>query len=364
LSWNIRIARVRGIPITLHWTFLLFLLAYGVLGYADGGTGAALLSVVVFCLVFGFVVLHELAHSVVAQGFGLKVRGILLLPIGGIASLERMPEEPRKEAAIAVAGPAFNIVVAVALFAFMGMHPGITFDYLKVEANPSIFAKGIVILFQVNFMLGVFNLVPAFPMDGGRLLRAALGAFGVPFVRATRTAVTVGWAFFILFGIVSLYTRNPMLTFIALILAMGGSTEYAAVRARSGLLHLSATHLLPQDPLGVEPTTPLGALLPYLVGGGQRDFPVIKGGRVAGMVCSADLARHLASPGGPDLPAGRVMRPPVLVSATDTLADIQHRLESDGCQVACIIRNGRLAGMVSLEGLARLSAILESGARG
>ena len=360
MRWSPRLVTIRGIPITLHWSFLLFLLAYGVLGYMEGGSRAAAFSVAIFLLDFAFVALHELAHSVVAQRFGLRVRGIILLPIGGVASLERMPEEPRKEAAIAVAGPAFNLAVAGALFGFIVWHPGITFDIMKVEANPGAFAKGIVLLFQVNFMLGAFNLVPAFPMDGGRIFRAILGGFGVPFVKATGWAVNLGRFFFIVFAILGVL-YNPMLLFIAAILALGGGSEYAAIRTRSGLAHLSAAHLLPQRPLGVEPSTPLGALVPYLVTGEQKHFPVVRNDRVVGMLCGPDVARHLATPDGPALPAERLMRPPVLVSADDSLADVQHRLESASCPVACIISGGRLAGLISLEGLARLSALIRSG---
>ena len=360
MKWNVRLVTIRGIPINLHWSFLLFLLVYGVLGYMEGGSTAAALSVAFFCMVFVFVALHELAHSVVAQRYGLRVRGILLLPIGGIASLERMPEEPRKEAAIAVAGPAFNLVVAGILFAFITWHPGITFDIVKLEANPTPFAKGIVLLFQVNFMLGAFNLIPAFPMDGGRIFRAILGASGMSFMKATGTAVALGRVFFLLFAILGIM-YNPMLLFIAAILALGGGSEYSAVRTRSGLAHLAASHLLPQQPLGVEPSTHLGALVPYLVEGAQKHFPVVHNERVIGMLCGPDVAHYLAAPGGPDLSADRVMRPPILVSANDSLAEIQRRLESQSCPVACIISGGRLAGIVSLDGLARLSSLIGSG---
>ena len=360
MRWSPRIVTIRGIPITLHWSFLLFLLVYGVLGYMGGGSTEAALSVAFFLMVFVFVALHELAHSVVAQRYGLKVRGILLLPIGGIASLERMPEEPRKEAAIAVAGPAFNIAVAAVIFAFISWHPGITFDVVKIDANPTAFDKGIVLVFQVNFMLGVFKLIPAFPMDGGRIFRAILGATGMPFMKATGTAVALGRVFFVLFAILGIM-YNPMLLFIAAILAIGGGSEYAAVRTRSGLAHLLASHLLPQQPLGVEPSTPLGALVPYLVAGEQKHFPVVYNERVVGVLCGPDVARHLASPEGPRLPADRVMRAALLVSAGDSLADIQRRLESASCPVACIISGGRLAGLVSLEGLARLSSMIGAG---
>ncbi len=354
---TIPLTTVLGIPIRMHWTFLAFcpILVWLV----SSSYGQTLLwGAILYGLVFACVALHELAHSVVAQRYGLKVREIVLLPIGGIASMERIPEEPGREAAIAIAGPAFNIVAATILLMFMWWIPGITFDPIEIWNNQHPFTRGTVMIFQINAIMALFNLLPAFPMDGGRLFRAFLVAAKMPYVRATSTAVLVSKGFLILFLLLGF--RMPILWFIAFFLYFGATAEEQAVKSRSNLKQLKVRDLLPQKPAGVEPETPLGEIIPLLLPPtSQRHFPVLKRGRLLGVLCHQDLARALKRDGGNDALASTVMRPPLAVSPDESLAEVQQRLEERGLPAACILRNGKLVGLVSQDVLRRLSSLLD-----
>ena len=227
------------------------------------GVEGALWGLVFFCLIFACVVLHELSHSLVAQHYGLNVREIVLLPVGGVASLERFPEEAGKEAAITIAGPLFNVVVAAILFVFMWWFPGIMFDPIDLWNNEGGFAKGLVALFQVNVFMALFNLIPAFPMDGGRLFRAFLVAVKIPYARATSIAANVSKVFLFLFLIIGVL-KNPWFLLIALILYAGATGEEAAVRFRSSLKGLGRARPA-QAPMIISPEDVLGDVIGHVL---------------------------------------------------------------------------------------------------
>lgn len=364
MRWSMLVARVFGIPLRLHFTLLVvFPLFVWALATQFGQTltwGAAF-----YLALFACVTLHELAHCKVAQWYGVRVREIVLLPFGGIASLERIPEEPRKEAAIAIAGPAFNILLAIALYAFMVWVPHIMFidplsDPRAVFDNPTPFTQFVASAFLANVMLVVFNLLPAFPTDGGRLLRALLVALRTPYLKATAAAVVVSKLFLGLFVILAFVVPNYWLLLIAAVLYIGATGEERAVRTREGLKQLRAGHLLPQRPVGITPDTSLGQVVPLLLADSQLHFPVLERGRLLGVLSHQDLTRAIKREGGSDIPAAAVMRPPVVVSPADSLADIQRHMEERGVSVACILRHGRFAGLVSQDGLKRLLAILDA----
>jgi len=366
---SIRLVTIRGIAIRLHWSFLaLLVLVFGyyvangfMAGSPSAGLRRGLLSLLFITLLFSLVVLHELAHSFVAQRFGMTVREIILLPIGGMALMERIPEEPGKEAAIAVAGPAFNAVVAGLLFLFIWWLPGVVFYPFDLELNQTAFTWGTVALFQINLMLFLFNLLPAFPMDGGRLLRAALVKYGLPYARATSRAVTTSRVILALMLVYGVLKLNPFMVLIPLILMGSATAEESAVKTRSALGGLRARHLLPQELSSVGEKTALAETLPPLLSSGQRHFPVMRGRRIVGVVSLADIREALARPGGPEAPVSSAMRPVITVTPDEPLADIRQKLDAKGGRVACIVSRGKLVGMVSPDTLSRLSSLLESG---
>lgn len=212
MAWSWKIGRFAGVDAHVHASFLLLVAWAAWAAYAGAGTGLAVVLGVLFLLaVFGSVLLHELGHALVARRFGIQTRRIVLLPIGGIAQLEGQPRSPRQELAIALAGPAVNLVIAAGLFVVGGL-AGIPSGYGLLGS-----------LMLANLSLALFNLVPAFPMDGGRALRAVL-AMRVGGRRATEIAAQVGKIAAIAFGIIGLFT-NPMLLLIAVFVWFAASAE-------------------------------------------------------------------------------------------------------------------------------------------
>jgi len=356
-----RLLTVRGIPIRLHWSFLALLVILGGYEGLETGPQAGLHTVVFICLLFTLVVLHELSHSIVAQKFGLTVREIVLLPVGGMAMMEKMPEEPAKEAAIAIAGPLLNFVVMVLLYYFMKYLPGITFDLSSAENNDTAFTWGMVALFKANFALFAFNMVPAFPMDGGRLLRAGLVKWGMPHVRATHAAATVSRVLLAMMLAVGIYNMNPFLVVIPLVLFSAVSGEENAVRNRGAIKSLLVRHLLPQEIVSIPGGMKAGETLALLLSSPHRHFPVMKGTRVAGILSIADIRNELAKPEGAETAVSAIMHRTVVVTPEMPLTEVQNILEAQKAPAAVVARRGRLLGVVSLDLLARVSTMLAPG---
>lgn len=366
-SSSVRIFNLGGIPVLLHWTFVALFPVFAWM-IADQLQASWTFGAFLYVVLVGLIVAHEMAHVLTAARYGYRTRDILLTPLGGIASMERIPEDPGQEAAIAFAGPALNIGLALAVWAYIVFEPRIVFlvdpyalwTWQDAAENGTAFTQFVVWFFKVNAMIVVFNLLPVFPMDGGRLLRAALAATGRSYATATSQAVAVSRVFLV--GFVLLGFVAPILWFIAFILWSAGSNEERSVRVRHGLAHLRAGHLLPQEPVGVEPDTPLGDLVPALAEGVQRHFPVLDRRRLVGIVGGADLAAVLSREGGPDQPASAAMRPALTVDARDSLADVTRRLEERRVTVAVILEDGEVAGLVTTDMLGALADRLGPGA--
>lgn len=219
MRWSFRLARVAGIDVRIHVTFLL-LLAWFALGYyASGGAGAVLGGLSFTLLVFSCVLLHEFGHALAARLFGIRTPDITLLPIGGLARLERMPEKPWQELLVALAGPAVNVAIAFVLYLVVG-HIFRSHDLATLGSG-----KGDVLrqLMAINVILVVFNLIPAFPMDGGRVLRSIL-AMGLKHGQATRIAATVGQVAAVGLGLLGLML-DPVLLFIAVFVFFSARQE-------------------------------------------------------------------------------------------------------------------------------------------
>ncbi|MDX1388001.1 MAG: site-2 protease family protein [Acidobacteriota bacterium] len=215
MRWSVRLGSLFGIPIYLHMTFLLLLGGLGILQLIQGGLAAALFTTTLVVAVFGSVLLHEFGHALTARHYGIGTRDVTLLPIGGLARLDRLPTNPRHELWIALAGPAVNVAIAGVLAIWIALFGGAFFAQLMM----------------INLALAAFNLLPAFPMDGGRVLRALL-AQRMGRVPATDIAATIGKGLAIVFGIVGLFF-NPMLVFIAIFVWFGAQQEAALTRRMS-----------------------------------------------------------------------------------------------------------------------------------
>ena len=187
MRWSIKIARIAGIDVRIHITFLLFLAWIGFTYYQVGGSAAAIDGVLFILALFGCVLLHEFGHALAARGFGIRTPDITLLPIGGVARIQRMPDRPWQELVVAIAGPLVNVVIAAVLIFVMGRRA--EFQYLEHLEQPGV--EMLAKLASVNISLVLFNLIPAFPMDGGRALRALL-SFWMDRITATMVAARLG----------------------------------------------------------------------------------------------------------------------------------------------------------------------------
>src|SRR5437016_9212220 len=231
MRWSIKIARISGIEVRIHVTFLLFLAWIGFTYYQVGGSAAAAEGVLFILALFGCVLLHEFGHALAARAFGIRTPDITLLPIGGVARLQRMPDKPWQELAVAVAGPLVNVVIAAVLIFVLGRRA--EFQSLQHLEQPGI--EMLAKLASVNISLVLFNLIPAFPMDGGRVLRSVL-AMTMNYARATQVAAWIGQGLAFVFGFIGLFS-NPMLIFIAFFIFLGAQQEAA----------IDETRALPED---------------------------------------------------------------------------------------------------------------------
>lgn len=221
------LGRIARIDVRIHVTFFLLLAWIGFVYHRSGGMPAAIDGVLFVLLIFLLVVLHEFGHALAARRYGITTRDITLLPIGGLARLERMPEKPAEEIVVALAGPAVNVAIAMALWLFIGLTGGIPDPQVMEQTRVPLALR----LFSVNVWLVLFNMIPAFPMDGGRVLRAVL-ATRMNYARATQLAASIGQGIAFLFFIVGLWW-NPMLLLIAVFIYFGASSEAAHAQMKN-----------------------------------------------------------------------------------------------------------------------------------
>src|SRR5579863_3437223 len=269
MRWSWKIGRLAGINVFVHATFVLLILFILVAYWTEGHSVTMAVSGVLFVLtIFGCIVLHELGHALTARKYGIRTRDIILLPIGGVARLERMPEDPYQELLVALAGPAVNVVIAAALFALLAAFGGL--PSLQEIANVRWVGGGFLTkLMVVNLWLVGFNILPAFPMDGGRVLRALL-ATRLEYTRATHLAAQIGQAMALLFGFAGLF-YDPFLLFIALFVWMGATEEAAMVTARTSLGGIPVQRVMLTDFRTLGADDPLSTAVDHILEGWQQD---------------------------------------------------------------------------------------------
>jgi Zn-dependent protease/CBS domain-containing protein len=361
MRWSIKIASVLGIAIRIHVTFLLLLAWIGFVYYLRGGPLAAAEGLAFILLLFGSVLLHEFGHAVAARRYGIPTPDITLLPIGGVARLSRMPDNPRQELVIALAGPAVNVLIAIVLFAVLGsmVDPG---DLVLRIEDPGIgmAAK----LMAANVMLVLFNLLPAFPMDGGRILRSLL-AMRMDYVRATHIAATLGQGMAFLFGFAGLFF-NPLLIFIALFVYLGASQEAAVAEMRNVTERLPISAAMVTEFRSLGPGATLADAVDALLRTQQHEFPVVdEVQRVQGVLTRNDLIAALTR-GGPDQPVTAVMRTDLpLISYRMPFEDAFQRMQESRSPVLPVTDDhGRLIGLITPENVGEMMMIHSALARG
>lgn len=258
---------------------------------AERSVGAVLAGILFILALFACVLLHEFGHALTAKRFGIKTRDITLLPIGGVARLERMPEDPRQELLVTLAGPAVNVFIAAALYVVLTLTGTLAPLETLTLTSGSIWER----LMLLNVLLVVFNMIPAFPMDGGRALRAVL-AMRMDYTRATRIAASLGQGIALLFGLLGLF-GNPFLIFIALFVWIGAAQESAMTQMKSALGGIPLADAMITEYRTLSPRDPLANAVEFLLSGSQQDFPVVDDDVVVGILTRTDLLTALAQRG-------------------------------------------------------------------
>lgn len=351
-KWSWKVAEISGIAVYVHATFLVLVAWFALVYWFEVGSLTRVLSgVALFLLLFGCVLLHELGHALTAKRFGLTTHEITLLPIGGIARLERLPEDPVQGLWITLAGPAVNIVIAVALFVTLQL-TGQWQPLRHISLTDGPFLERLML---VNISLVVFNMLPAFPMDGGRALRALL-ATRMDEARATRIAARLGQGMAVLFGIVG-WLANPVLVLIALFVWMGAAQEARMAEIRTALSGTSVDRVMITEFRTLTPDDRLAAVVELVLHEGQHDFPVTQDGRIAGILTRHILLRGLQE-GGLQSRVGDVMdRDVQIVDPHDMLDAVLGRLGSRESSTAPVVQDGRLVGLLTADAVAEYLSI-------
>ncbi len=353
MTSSFRVARVAGIEIRVHVTFGFILLIGALQWGIPHGAAGALFGALLMILLFGCVVLHELGHSLVARAFGIGVHDITLYPIGGIARMERNPDKPLDEFLIAAAGPLVNLVLALILWGVTGVASSL--GKLDAAAALKNLAPGpetaLVWLLLSNLFLALFNLIPAFPMDGGRMLRAVLTKI-YGFQEATRMAAGIGQFLAMGLGLFGVLSGNFLLALVALFIFMGASQERAAERARVVLGTLKVGDAYNKNAITLAPGTYVSQVVDHILTSYQPDFAVMQGSALLGVVTRDDILKNLATELGDAWVTGIMKRDVPKVDAGLTLEEVREQLAEAGQRVAAVYRGETYLGLVSAEDIA------------
>lgn len=357
MRWSLRLGSVAGIGIFVHWSFLL-IIGWVIFVFAMQGQGPAATAVgILFVLsLFFCVVLHELGHALTARRYNIPTRDITLLPIGGVARLERMPEEPSQEFWVAIAGPAVNVAIAALLAILISLfgtfRPITDLDWIGGDFN-GFWVR----LMWFNLILVAFNILPAFPMDGGRILRSLL-ARKLDFAKATRIAATVGQGMAFLFGFIGLVVVfSPFLILIGFFVYIGAKAENNSVQVTAMIRGFLVSDAMMRRFRTLEEEDELSVAVEQLLAGSQQEFPVMRNERVVGLLTRRDLVEALAERGRSEQ-VSEVMRSDYpSVEETEPLEEVFHMMLQAGLSSLPVLRDGELVGLLSSENVGELVMI-------
>jgi Zn-dependent protease/CBS domain-containing protein len=356
MSWSLNIGSIAGTQVRVHITFLLFLGWIFAASYVSGGQAEAWSASLFMVLLFACVLAHEFGHIFTARAFGVATPDVTLLPIGGLARLERIPEQPHEEFLIAIAGPLVNVVIAFALVLLAGAKLNMG-DLAVVEsAKVSLVDR----LAVVNLFLALFNMIPAFPMDGGRVLRALL-ATRLGFVRATEIAAFIGQGCAFVLGFAGLF-GNPLLIFIAIFVYLAASSEAHSVALRAMSRGVPIGTAMMTQYATLTPEADVEDAVQTLLRTSQSEFPVVDTeGKPVGLLTRADIIRALKER-GPDAKVADTMTSPVPTLGHRRCLDEAFRIlqEKSAPAVAVVDATGRLVGLVTSETVGEMMMLHEA----
>lgn len=346
MKWSLKIGRFAGIDVYMHVTFLLLISWVALVHWRQGQSIAAAVAGVIFILaVFLCVVLHEFGHALTARRYAIKTRDIILLPIGGVARLERLPINPLQELWVALAGPAVNVVIAFGLFVWLKLTASLEpLQTLTMTAGP--FMERIM---AVNLFLVAFNMIPAFPMDGGRVLRAVLAA-RKDYARATQIAASIGQGIAVFFGLVGLF-YNPLLLFIAFFVWIGAAQEAGMAQMQSVISGIPVRQAMLTDFKTLHRSDNLARAIELTLAGSQKDFPVVDNGRIKGILTQTDLLKAISAQDKKSEVSSAMQANFVTVDSLDMLDTAFARLKDCNCHTLPVMHNGKLVGLLTMDNL-------------
>ena len=352
MKWSWKLIRLAGIDVYVHATFFILIAWIGLSYWQVEGSLAAVISGISFVLaLFACVVLHEFGHALTARRYGIRTRHITLLPIGGIAALERMPDDPKQEIAVALAGPAVNFVIAFALWLWLLASSSLVpVDQLSLTGGP--FLERLMLL---NIVLAVFNLLPAFPMDGGRVLRAVL-AMRMDHAEATRQAAAVGQGLALWLGFMGLF-YNPFLIIIALFIWIGAAAEAGSAQIKSTLSGMTVGRAMLTDFHVLSPDEPLSRVIELTLSGSQKEFPVLLNEVVVGVLTQSDLLKGLQVRGEQSKVGDWMQREVQSADIDEPLEKVLERLQNCRCRLLTVTKSERLTGIVNIDNIMELIRI-------
>ena len=362
MKWSWKIGEYQGIGVYIHATFLLIILWIGYGNWAASKNVLQTVYGIIFVLViFLCVVLHEFGHALTAKKYGIKTTDITLLPIGGVARLEKMPEDPRQEFWVALAGPAVNVVIALLLYIWLEL----TAPFSPIGELSLTSGSFLGRLMLINVFLVAFNMLPAFPMDGGRVVRALL-AMRMDYTRATHIAANLGQGMALLFGFLGFFS-NPFLIFIALFVWIGAAQEESMTQMRSSFHGIPVDVAMITDFQTLRGQDTLARASQLILAGSQQDFPVLEDDRVVGILTRDRLMKALAQEGQSLAVADAMDTDFETALSGEMLQKAFTRLQSCNCRILPVLKNGELAGLLNMENVGEFMMIqsaLKKSARG
>ena len=362
MFWSVNIGSIAGTSIRIHFTFLLFLVWIFVASWASGGQAAAWSGLLFMVLLFTCVLAHEFGHIFTARAFGVPTPDVTLLPIGGVARLARIPEKPSEEFLIAIAGPLVNVAIAAGLVLFGDAH----LDLAQLATMESTKISLVDRLAEVNLFLALFNMIPAFPMDGGRVLRALL-AIKLGHVRATEIAAAIGQLVAFALGFLGLF-GNPLLIFIAVFVYLAASSEAHLVAVRAMTRDVPVSAAMMTEFATLKPDEHIDAAIETLLRTSQSEFPVVDDGqRLVGLLDRDGMIRALKTL-GPDARVAQAMATDVpTVGSRGRLEDAFRILQERSAPAVGVVDvAGRLVGLITSETVSEMLMVqsaLPKGAR-
>lgn len=348
---SLKLFTVSGIDIRLHITFpLIFVWAALQFGLLSGDVGSAIFGIVAVSILFVLVTLHELGHSLAAQYYGIPVKQIVLSPIGGVAQLDRIPEKPLQEFIIALAGPAVNLLIALAMAAVLGTTPIELVNPFAALLGFSVFniSQLFSYIFLYNILLAFFNLLPAFPLDGGRIFRALL-AMRLEYVKATQIAALVGRVVAAVMGLFGILNGNFFLIFIAIFIFVGAGQEAKFVQLRNALRGYQVKDAYSRSVYWLRPDNTVQQVRNLMIYGRQRDFPVLVEDQLVGFLGHGEIMRALPVT-VPHTRVSAIMNRHIIpASIDDDLYLVQQRFLESGTTALPVVDRGRFMGMITLD---------------